>query len=169
MNPLNQALDWYNILKSNHKIVVNLLEKDPSSLPPDSPYLTEPLSSVKEQLKRALEEMEDLTVVSLFFLFEKIILSHLEETANYLKAQNMEPFLNQVVKYGLKTPDRWKIEEILDLYKVNIDPNLVGQVKQIFKYRNWIAHGRRGAKPLSIDHRLTYFRLTLFLEQARLI
>ncbi len=39
-----------------------------------------------------------------------------------------------------KNIEYWKIDEILDVLKVIIDPDLIGQAKQIKKYRDWVAH-----------------------------
>lgn len=34
----------------------------------------------------------------------------------------------------------WRFDEILDLFKPDLDVDLVGRVKQIKRYRDWIAH-----------------------------
>lgn len=136
MNPLNDIMDRYRMAKVNHKMVVRLLEKDPSLFPPDSPYLSKPLSSVKKELEKTLNEIEDLTVISLFFLFEKIILDHLVNKANNIKTQYTDALSNKIINYGLKEPDRWKLQDVLDLYKINVASDLVGHVKQILQYRN---------------------------------
>jgi len=43
----------------------------------------------------------------------------------------------------------WKIDDILNIFKVVIDPDVVGQVKQIKQYRDWVAHRNisKGAPP----------------------
>jgi hypothetical protein len=49
-----------------------------------------------------------------------------------------------------------------------IDPQLVGDVKQVQQYRNWVAHGRTGRMPPNIIPKMAYERLKDFLDQLKL-
>jgi hypothetical protein len=44
------------------------------------------------------------------------------------------------------------------------DHDLVEQVNQVRRYRNWVAHGRRGDAPAFVDPPGAYDRLTRFLS-----
>jgi hypothetical protein len=46
-----------------------------------------------------------------------------------------------------------------------IDPNLVEEVNQVRRYRNWVAHGRRGPEPDFVTPQKAYDRLTRFLKR----
>ncbi len=48
--------------------------------------------------------------------------------------------------------------QVLESYK-SLDRDLVEQVNQVRKYRNWVAHGKRGASPSAVDPRAAYDRL----------
>jgi hypothetical protein len=41
-----------------------------------------------------------------------------------------------------------------------LDHDLVEKVNQVRQYRNWVAHGRRGKKPPSVDPKMAYERLS---------
>jgi hypothetical protein len=49
-----------------------------------------------------------------------------------------------------------------------LDHNLVEEVNQVRRYRNWVAHGKRGKKPSSVDPRAAYDRLSRFWNLIRL-
>jgi len=40
----------------------------------------------------------------------------------------------------------WRIDEVLDIFKTVVSSDLIGQAKQVKKYRDWIAH-RNPRKP----------------------
>jgi hypothetical protein len=46
----------------------------------------------------------------------------------------------------------------------NLDPDLKTQVDQVRKFRNWVAHGRRGEVENEVTPRQSRERLTRFLE-----
>jgi hypothetical protein len=52
---------------------------------------------------------------------------------------------------------------VLEPYK-DLDANLVEQVNQVRRYRNWVAHGRRTEQPAAVDPKTAYDRLKQFLE-----
>jgi hypothetical protein len=53
---------------------------------------------------------------------------------------------------------------VLQAYKPSIDNDLVEQVNQVRKYRNWVAHGRRGSEtPASVTPLAAYDRLRALL------
>lgn len=38
--------------------------------------------------------------------------------------------------------ERWTVKDMIDALTPSVDEDLRGQVKQIYDYRNWVAHGR---------------------------
>lgn len=169
MNPLGEAFEWYNVAKENHRIVVKVLEKDPSFFPGGVSYAFEPVSVAKERLLKSFQELEDLAIVSFVTVFERFIIEHVKQTIAGRSKQNADPFDNAVIDYCVKSSERWHFKEILDLYKVRVAPDLVGQAKQIYEYRNWVAHGKKDRKPLSVTPLEAYNRLFNFLEQAQIL
>lgn len=65
--------------------------------------------------------------------------------------------------------ERGRFTDILDLFKGTIDSQLVGNVKKAYQYRNWVAHGKKGAKKESMDPLTVYDMLRAFLENMWLI
>ena len=65
----------------------------------------------------------------------------------------------------------WNISvRVVELFAA-VDPALRGQVKQIIKHRNWVAHGRTliEAAPVVILPPGAHQRLTEFLRQAGIV
>ena len=56
--------------------------------------------------------------------------------------------------------------KVLEPYK-DLDANLVEEVNQVRRYRNWAAHGRRSQQPPAVDPTTAYDRLQRFLNHLR--
>jgi hypothetical protein len=55
---------------------------------------------------------------------------------------------------------------VLEPYK-DVNADLIDEVNQVRRYRNWVAHGRRTAQPDAVNLLAAYDRLKRFLEQIR--
>ena len=53
--------------------------------------------------------------------------------------------------------------KVLEPYKV-MDANLIEEVNQVRRYRNWVAHGRRTEQPAAVNPATAYDRLKRFLD-----
>jgi uncharacterized protein YutE (UPF0331/DUF86 family) len=65
--------------------------------------------------------------------------------------------LNDTIEHG-------SFYRVLEAYKI-LDPNLIEEVNQVRRYRNWVAHGRRGVPPDNVGPEAAYDRLGRFLER----
>lgn len=73
-------------------------------------------------------------------------------------------YSKSVLKYALKNSDRWHFKDILDIFKSILSNELVGSVKQVYDYRNWVAHGKKETTSITkIDPEVAYDRLNEFL------
>lgn len=54
---------------------------------------------------------------------------------------------------------------MLDVFKGVVDSDTVGLVKQIKEIRDWVAHGRKGARPHNLDPKVARERLVRFLDE----
>jgi hypothetical protein len=53
--------------------------------------------------------------------------------------------------------------KVLEPYK-DFDANLIEEVNQVRRYRNWVAHGRRTEQPAVVNPTTAYDRLQRFLD-----
>jgi hypothetical protein len=56
---------------------------------------------------------------------------------------------------------------LMEKYKPSVGSDLIEMVNQVRRYRNWVAHGRRGDLPPDVTPRLAYDRLSEFLKALR--
>jgi hypothetical protein len=53
---------------------------------------------------------------------------------------------------------------VIEVFKSSETSDLVEEVNQVRKYRNWVAHGRRTDRPEAVDPETAFSRLNRFLE-----
>jgi hypothetical protein len=107
--------------------------------------------------------MDDLAVLVLFSVFESQVR---ERLAAELKREVLEKSVTHTVLLRAVDDLIQQVEEgsffkVLAPYK-SLDHNLVEEVNQVRRYRNWVAHGKRGKKPDGVDPRSAYERLDRF-------
>jgi hypothetical protein len=108
----------------------------------------------------ALEEIDDLAVLVLFSVFESMVRSRLAaEVESQMKAKEIDNVvLILAAKDAIHRVEEGSFYWVLESYKT-LDPDLVEEVNQVRRYRNWVAHGRRGETPPVVDPVTTYERL----------
>jgi len=90
----------------------------------------------------ALEFIRDLFIIDFFAAFERLLRDRLSASV-VSQDDELSQRLSEII---LRESEYIKIEYLLDILKNFTDPQRVGLIKQIKRYRDWIAHGR---KPLS--------------------
>jgi len=86
-----------------------------------------------------MEAIKDLFIIDAFAAFERLLRNRL---LNSLGAQENElsASLAQLVR---NESEYIRIESLLDVLKSFTDSRRIGLIKQIKKYRDWVAHGKR--------------------------
>ncbi len=60
----------------------------------------------------------------------------------------------------------WKANDILDLFKVVLNPELIGRAKQVKKYRDWVAHRNpKKGQPTNVPPKSAFKILSCVIEQ----
>lgn len=164
MNKLEEIMKWYKLTIESQRITSKILNSSPEIVPLDSSLAEYTLSDAKEILLKAENELNDLTVLSLVSVFEQSILDYLKNLGKETVEKEEEILSKSVLKYALKNSDRWHFKDVLDIFKSVLDAELVGSVKQVYEYRNWVAHGRRETISVTrVDPETAYDRLNEFL------
>jgi hypothetical protein len=121
-------------------------------------------AEILSSTQAVLEDLDDLCVLLLFSVFEATI------RARVLADVEAElPPLNHVaIKRALEdmkeSIEHGSFFRVLEPYK-DSDANLIEEVNQVRRYRNWVAHGRRTEQPAAVNPTTAYDRLTRFLDQ----
>lgn len=166
---LAKVMEWYEVSLECQIVMQQLINKRPEIIPLESTLATKELKETIDLLNKSIEELNDLTIVSLVSIFEQTLLGHLKTFIQ----QQMNPtdyLTNQLTSYVIQQAERGKFTEIIDLFKPVVDADKIGLVKQVYIYRNWVAHGKKATKtPPKIDPILAYERLSEFLMRIQIV
>jgi hypothetical protein len=100
------------------------------------------------EAKLVKDQLDDLAVFVLFSVFESIIRD--------LVVQKVRPEVDQIRHTALKKVGMDFLEElaegsffqVLQPFKTTDTHDAIEKVNKVRKYRNWVAHGRRGDEPI---------------------
>jgi hypothetical protein len=166
---LADAWRWYETARRLARTMERLGERHWNTLPWDGDlghdnhlkHLTS--AGILNDTEMFLSDLDDLCVLLLFSVFEATIreqvLAEVEAELPPLRHVAIKRALDDM-KEGIEHGSFFKV---LEPYK-DIDANLIEQVNQVRRYRNWVAHGRRTAQPAAVDPTAAYDRLKRFLD-----
>ncbi|WDD95387.1 hypothetical protein Bsp3421_005559 [Burkholderia sp. FERM BP-3421] len=119
-------------------------------------------------LEGAARQAADLAVLALFASFERFVIAHLQAASHLLAAGYPQQYATRLADKFTDEVEYWRFGEILNLFKAEVDPHLIGQVKQIKRYRDRIAHSNPG-KPSAtqVTPEKTFDILTMMIERIR--
>jgi len=166
MKDLDEAWEWYRETREQLKLWRRILDKYWAQLPwQDSLERDDRFRSLDEHRLIAssdlsLRELDDLAVLLLFSVFESMVRSRISDEVQK-EAEEKEivhVILVKATNDAIERIESGSFFHVLESYK-GLNRDLVEQVNQVRKYRNWVAHGKRGASPSIVDPRAAYDRL----------
>jgi hypothetical protein len=83
--------------------------------------------------------LDEMAVLAMWIEFERFVIGHIMSQLNIVGTAPA-PFDSKLTTHVERQIEFSKFDDILDLYKGWVDSNLIGQVKQIKSYRDWISH-----------------------------
>jgi len=168
--PLDTIWESYQVMRDCLKIVQRSLIKKDMYLLSKTAFLTNSEEQAMEQIKKGRCDANDYVILSLWAAFERIIIEHLQIEGRKVLTYPPSEF-NQRVYHKISSEiEYWKIEDILTIFKAVIDSDLIGQAKQIKKYRDWVAHRNiNKPAPPNISPENTYSILSSIVEQLKRI
>ena len=130
------------------------------------------LKNLPSQTRTALDYLGDLAIVVMFSVFESLVrdrvLTHFEAATS----GTIDPVLRRALDATRDGLAEGSFYRILEAHKErgNVERNdLIEEVNQVRKYRNWVAHGRRGSQPDLVTPQAAYDRLQAFLAALGLV
>ncbi len=125
---------------------------------------------LERDAKAVTDEHDDLAVLVLFSVFEANVRDHLKAQLAPELGRLRHPSLVKAGEEVAEAIEQGSFGKLLQAFKIEAkDKDLVEQVNQIRKHRNWVAHGRRpDMKPdAAVEPRVAYERLREFLLLIR--
>ena len=169
MMTLDEAWTWYGETRGFLWAFSRLGAKYWDVLPWDGPlgrvHRFEHLSpeTITEGVAFSLEHLDDFAILILLSVFESAVRERVLLDIRAEREKLGHALLVRIVDGAIQDVDQGSLYRILDYYK-SLDANLVEEVNQARRYRNWVAHGRRTQKPDVVDPETAYDRLSRFLE-----
>ncbi len=114
------------------------------------------------------DELDDLAIVLFFSIFESIVRERIRAEVDLERRTLQHPVLQNSAERTDQELDRGSFHRVLDLLKT-YDLDLVEQVRQVRRYRNWVSHGRRGTPPQRLAPETAHRRLCAFLARLGLL
>ncbi|WP_150660037.1 hypothetical protein [Pandoraea sputorum] len=117
-------------------------------------------------LEGAEQQARELAVFALFVAFERYVVEHLQTAHERLTSGYPSAYSRRLAEKFKSEVAYWRFDEVLDLFKPDVGTEKIGRVKQIKKYRDWIAHrNTRKEAPLHTTPDATYILLSDVAEK----
>jgi hypothetical protein len=166
---LLDAWRWYEAARRVARTMERLGKKHWNDLPWDGDlgrdnHLNSLVSEeILNDSKTILDDLDDLCVLLLFSVFEATIR---ERVLAEVDAE-LPPLHHLAIKRAIEEMKEGiahgSFFKVLEPYK-DVDANLIEEVNQVRRYRNWVAHGRRTEQPAAVNPTTAYDRLRRFLD-----
>ncbi|MEW6235905.1 MAG: hypothetical protein AB1656_11000 [Candidatus Omnitrophota bacterium] len=122
------------------KIAERVLENENISLKEKTKFAEWEKEEAEDRIYESRTFADDHVIVSLWAVFERKLLDYLQKEGNRLLLGAATNFSLQVHRKIESEMEYWKSDDILNIFKTVVDPDLIGNAKQVKKYRDWIAH-----------------------------
>lgn len=148
-NIVKEVFSVYEVLKDSMKVTRRSINKEAFFLHNRTIFLGEKRDQMLVKLANTEEELDDIMILSLFATFER----ELRASIDNLIVTNTSKLNKTIEKLTLLTTnsiERWAIYDIVVAFSDVADEALRGKIKQIYEYRNWVAHGKNQNRTPSI-------------------
>jgi hypothetical protein len=121
-------------------------------------------SDLNDRSDAILEDLDDLAVLVLFSIFEVTVRNRAKADVDRETTSIRHPAVSRAIKDLKEAIENGSFGRVTESYKA-MDVDLTEQVNQVRKFRNWVAHGRRGKPGSSVDPEAAIDRLRRYLER----
>lgn len=168
-NPLDPVYKAFSVASDCFKVAMRTIQIQHEELIRRTQFIGATPEEANTALEDAAKQAADLAILALFATFERFVIEHLQAANRLLAAGFPQQYSTKVAEKFASEVEYWRFVEILDLFKGEVDPALIGQVKQIKQYRDWIAHQNPNRPtPTQATPETAFDVLTKMIEQIRL-
>ncbi len=167
-NPLDPIYRAFAVASDCFEVAQRTVDKQDEKLIRRTQFVGATRDEATTALTEAAKQASDLAILALFATFERTVIEHLQTANLLLVAGYPQEYASALAEKFVKDVEYWKVDDILDLFKGEVDANLIGQVKQIKDYRDWIAHRNpRRPTPSQATPQTAFGVPTKVIEQIR--
>ena len=103
-------------------------------------FMEAPQDAAMLQITACRKSTEDYFVLAFWASFERNLLDFLKIECRKIMGTQPSAFNQKLHRKIEDQLEYWRSDEILDIFKMLVDSNLIGQAKKIKRYRDWVAH-----------------------------
>ncbi len=164
MQEIESIYRSYLFLKDSIRITARVIEMQVPGVQKRTIFDPMQYDKFKKEHGAALSDIENLVVLALFAAFERTLRDNLSEKLDVLKTIWPVEFGAGIYKLTNAEIEMWSIEEIFSLFGFKVGKDNINRLKEILKYRNWIAHGKNQNKfpPARINPKMAYDAIQYF-------
>jgi len=139
-NILDQIWETYQITIDCLKIASRCVDSGEYTLLKRTNFIGISPTEAGKGISTSRSEGDDYIILSLWAAFERQVYSCLQKECEKILDGNGSNFNKSVRRKIDEEIEYWRIDDILDLFKFIVSSDLIGNAKQIKRYRDWIAH-----------------------------
>lgn len=168
-NVVKDVFSVYEVLKDSIKVARRSINNEIYTLHSRTIFWGEKKDVMLDLLSGTEEELDDIMILSLFASFERELRVFIQGMIDvYTSKPTMT--IARIMSLATNSIERWAVNDMIEVFSDVVDVNLRGQIKQIYEYRNWVAHGKSQNKlpSASTDPKTVQISLINFITQAKL-
>ncbi|MGA2027015.1 MAG: hypothetical protein ABSH17_08105 [Syntrophobacteraceae bacterium] len=140
---LNEVWENYQLARDCFKITGRIVKSKNQGLLSYTSFAMASEEDAGKIIEIGRSEWDDFAILSLWAVFERVVIDFVREKAKILINQHPKDFSKRLYGFVEGQIEFWKIGDKLDLLKGVVDSALIGQAKQIKNYRDWVVHKSR--------------------------
>lgn len=139
------------------KVASRSIEKNQLHLMNKTRFVGSAIDEAKAMILDSRVNADDFVIVSLWAIFERKLLEYLQVEGSKILQRTPTTFNTQVYQKVENEMEYWKSDDVLDLFKSVVNSDLIGNAKQVKKYRDWIAHKNpKKGRPSNVPPQTAY-------------
>lgn len=156
-NPLESIWETYVVTRDCLKIAQRAIRRGHGGLLQNTEFMGDSPKDAGIQIRESRRRADESAILSLWVVFERTLIALLQEKGRkLLEVQPVSLAQPLYEKYEIDV-EYWRIDDSLNLLKGEVNQDLIGWVKQVKQYRDWIAHRNpRRPQPANLDPKTAY-------------
>lgn len=99
-----------------------------------------PSSEVPALMDRCADHLADSVIVAMFAMFERRLLTAVADEVSTIARAPASALSTRTAAQALREAERWRMDELLDLLTDILSPRSLGDLRNVKRYRDWVAH-----------------------------
>ncbi len=162
--PLDEIWKVYEVTKDCLKVTARVLRSGSERFVRRTGFVGSTTDEVEKWIENSQDETDSSIVVLLWAQFERSIVNFVQTKIIKLLEEEPKDLAKDLHDKIRSDVEYWKIDDILDLLKGIVDPNLLGIAKNVKDYRDWVVHRNPKRQPAAkADPKTVYGALSKIL------